>query len=146
MFRVCTLRAAIMEANALAGADEIDVPAGAYLLTLVGGCEDASATGDLDVSGDLVLRGAGSGTDSQQDTIVLGVLAADRNLHVLQGARVEIAGMRFAAGDSGGCLTEPPQIGGIWNEGSLHLAGVSVSGNDDYGIVNSAPPPGFTPG
>ena len=31
---VCTLRAAIQEANALAGADLVNVPAGAYLLTL----------------------------------------------------------------------------------------------------------------
>ena len=67
----CTLRAAIMEANALAGADEIDVPAGGYLLNLAGTCEDLSATGDLDITDDLTIRGAGSGSDTLQDTILI---------------------------------------------------------------------------
>lgn len=39
----CTLRAAIMEANALAGADTITLPAGSYGLTIGGAGEDASA-------------------------------------------------------------------------------------------------------
>lgn len=34
----CTLRAAVMEANAFAGPDTIQVPAGNYLLTLSGSC------------------------------------------------------------------------------------------------------------
>src|SRR5262245_28832262 len=40
-----SLRAAIMEANALAGADTIQVPAGTYALTLAGANEDAGGTG-----------------------------------------------------------------------------------------------------
>ena len=36
---VCTLRAAIQEANAHAGDDTIDVPAGTYLLTIPPGAE-----------------------------------------------------------------------------------------------------------
>lgn len=61
----CTLRAAIMEANALAGADTINLPAGTYTLTLAnagGTNEDNDATGDLDVNGSLTINGAGSGT------------------------------------------------------------------------------------
>lgn len=54
---VCTLRAAIMEANALTGADDITVPAGVYLLTLTGTEEDAAATGDLDITDELTLVG-----------------------------------------------------------------------------------------
>jgi CSLREA domain-containing protein len=65
----CTLRAAVMEANALAGADTIIVPAGAYTLTLgtyddefnFAGAEEG--TGDLDIlNGDLTISGAGSGS------------------------------------------------------------------------------------
>ncbi len=44
---LCTLRAAVMEANALGGADAITLPSGTYTLTLTGTAEDAAATGDL---------------------------------------------------------------------------------------------------
>src|SRR5207247_6634498 len=47
----CTLRAAIQEANAHAGADTIMVPAGTYLLRIAGQGEDVAATGDLDKIG-----------------------------------------------------------------------------------------------
>ena len=57
---VCTLRAAIQESNALAGADSITLPAGTYILGIAGDGEDASATGDLDIIGDLTINGAGS--------------------------------------------------------------------------------------
>jgi CSLREA domain-containing protein len=59
---VCTLRAAIQEANALLGADTIMLPAGVYLLTIPGADEDLSATGDLDISDDLTIQGAGAAT------------------------------------------------------------------------------------
>jgi CSLREA domain-containing protein len=54
---VCTLRAAIQETNALAGADLIRLPRGWYRLTLAGPDEDFAATGDLDVTDDLTLAG-----------------------------------------------------------------------------------------
>jgi CSLREA domain-containing protein len=55
---VCTLRAAIQEANAFddGGPDTINVPAGTYTLTLTGTGEDAAATGDLDILDDLTIR------------------------------------------------------------------------------------------
>jgi len=58
----CSLRAAIMETNALEGPDEIRVPAGTYLLTITGD-DDDSMVGDLDITdGELTITGAG--TDS----------------------------------------------------------------------------------
>jgi hypothetical protein len=45
-----TLRAAIQEANALADADTINLPAGTYTLTIAGAGEDIAATGDPDVT------------------------------------------------------------------------------------------------
>src|SRR5437763_842708 len=56
---VCTLRAAIQESNALPGADEVIVPGAVYLLTIGGAGEDCSATGDLDITDDLLVLGAG---------------------------------------------------------------------------------------
>jgi len=59
---VCTLRAAIMEANALPGPDSLILPAGIYTLTVAGAGENAGATGDLDISSDLTVTGATSAT------------------------------------------------------------------------------------
>ena len=52
-----TLRAAIMEANALAGHQTIALGAGTYKLTIPGTGEDGAATGDLDVGDDLTIAG-----------------------------------------------------------------------------------------
>ena len=48
-----------MEANALAGSHTINVPAGFYLLALAGVGEAAGALGDLDITGDVTIAGAG---------------------------------------------------------------------------------------
>lgn len=57
-----TLRAAVMEANALKQPDTIVVPAGTYRLTrLAEPGEDDDAVGDLDVFDDLTIQGAGAG-------------------------------------------------------------------------------------
>jgi predicted outer membrane repeat protein len=51
-----------MEANALAGADTIILPAGTYILSIVGTPpeEESSVSGDLDITSDLTIKGAGS--------------------------------------------------------------------------------------
>src|SRR5215217_6864328 len=56
----CTLRAAIQDANAAVGPDTITVPSGTYPLIIAGSDEDAAFTGDLDVTHDLTMRGAGA--------------------------------------------------------------------------------------
>src|SRR5205085_1145200 len=56
----CTLRAAVMEANALGGPDTIYLPAGIYAIAIPGTGEDEAATGDLDLRSDLTLTGAGA--------------------------------------------------------------------------------------
>lgn len=55
---VCTLRAAIMEANALAGADTISVPVGTYQITRFGD-DDTGLNGDFDILDDLTINGTG---------------------------------------------------------------------------------------
>jgi hypothetical protein len=92
----CTLRAAIMEANALAGPDDVVVPAGTYVLTIAGQGEDAAVTGDLDITGDLSIMGAGPAT-----TIVDGG-ALDTVFHILSGNTVEISGVTIRNGSGGG--------------------------------------------
>lgn len=58
----CSLRTAIGEANAAAGADIITLPAGTYTQTLAGSGEDANANGDYDITAPVTINGAGSGT------------------------------------------------------------------------------------
>jgi len=116
----CTLRAAIQEANARPGADSISVPPGAYVLAIPGAGEDASATGDLDITDDLTITGSGAG-----NTIVDGG-RLDRVFHVvglLGGPSVQISGLtvRNGSGDRGG--------GGIFNSGTLALNASAVVDN-----------------
>jgi CSLREA domain-containing protein len=57
----CTLRAAVQEANWYGGPDVIALPAGTYPLSLLGRDDDTAAAGDLDVTDDLEIDGAGAG-------------------------------------------------------------------------------------
>jgi len=45
-----SLRQAIIDANATAGSDTINLPAGTYVLSIPGADEDAAATEDLDIT------------------------------------------------------------------------------------------------
>ena len=60
-----SLRAAVMEANALAGDDTINLPAGTYTRTMGGLNEGHATTGDLDIRDDVTISGAGAA-----DTII----------------------------------------------------------------------------
>jgi len=73
----CTLRAAIQETNALPGADQIFVPGAVYTITIQGADEDCAASGDLDITDDLMITGGGA-----QATIVDG-RGLDRVFQVL---------------------------------------------------------------
>src|SRR5947208_2859360 len=57
----CSLREAIIAANAAAGADVITLSAGTYTLTR-SGVDNTAANGDLDVTDALTINGAGQGT------------------------------------------------------------------------------------
>ena len=120
----CTLRAAIMEANASAGADTITLPAGAYVLTIPGTAENSSAIGDLDIIGDLTIAGASAALT----TIDGGAL--DRVFHVRPLAVATISDVTVTNGAS--AFGEGPlggHGGGILNEGTLTLTDSVVNGN-----------------
>ena len=114
----CTLRAVIQEANALAGADTITLPAGTYTLTIAGTAEDADATGDLDITDELTITGAGEAV-----TIIDGG-GLDRVFHVIAGT-VEISDATIR----NGMASPDDDGGGIRNLGTLTLANVTVSDN-----------------
>jgi hypothetical protein len=101
----CGLREALLAANgdsavdacvAGSGADVVVVPAGTYVLTLVGPGEDVAASGDLDVTADLEIAGAGDAT-----TIIDGGAIGDRVLDVDPagaGLTVHVSGLTIRNG------------------------------------------------
>lgn len=154
---LCTLRAAIMEANALGGPDgnRITLPAGIYTLTIPGLGENAAATGDLDVTDLVTIIGAGP-----TSTIVDGG-GLDRVFEVRPGVIAHIVGVTIRNGNPGvgaagggilnsaGFMTLNSSVvagntavvgGGIMNEsGGLSVSLSTVAGNSagsGGGIVN----------
>ncbi len=153
----CSLREAIRAANMDTavdacppgvGADEIFVPAGSYLLTIEGRAEDAAASGDLDITSDLTLTGAGA------DATVIDANGLDRVFHVDpagQGIAATIRGVTMRGGatvlisfvdSSGGgiLLGVANTLGGTVPSGTLALADSVVRDNagarDGGGIAN----------
>jgi predicted outer membrane repeat protein len=127
-----SLRAAIMEANALAGNDIIELGAGTYTLGLAGAGETESATGDLNAKSNISILGVGA-----NNTIIDGG-GLDRVFEVStpQGD-LTLTGLTIqgglASGDTGGGLKV------VNPNASMTLNQVIVSGNqadDGAGIEN----------
>jgi predicted outer membrane repeat protein len=119
-----SLRAAIQEANALAGRDTIILPSGTYTLAITGIDEDSSARGDLDVTSDILIMGAGAGRT------FIDAADLDRVLDVRPGANLVLTGVTLQNGLA-------VNAAGIRNAGSLELTDSIVTGNDASGAVNS---------
>ena len=84
---VCTLRAAIEEANALPGADEIILPPNTYLLTIVA---------ELTITDNLTITGGGAST-----TIIDGIKSVRPNTRVFGisfGDTVSVSGVTIRNG------------------------------------------------
>ena len=149
----CTLRAAIQESNALGGKQIIDVPAGTYAITIAGTGEDAGATGDFDIIGDLTINGI-------DFNVVIEGNGADRVFHVVSGVFVTNAITITGGGgvEGAGILNQGTAVlgpvvgvtirgnnavgaaGGIGNLGTMLILNSTISGNsadgDGGGIVN----------
>src|SRR5919106_5541393 len=113
----CSLREAILAANANDGPDFILLGPGTYTLSLAGTGEDLGATGDLDIRDDVALVGA-----SAASTVVDGG-QLDRVFDVLAGVRAEIQGLTIRNGKVAGAGA------GLRNAGDLALSRVVISGN-----------------
>ncbi|MEW5988165.1 MAG: CSLREA domain-containing protein, partial [Chloroflexota bacterium] len=126
---VCTLRAAVQETNALVGADTIVVPAGTYLITIDGVTEDNAVSGDLDITDDLIVSGAGI------DSTIIDGNALDRIFHIPDSASpaVEITSLTTRNGASFRSNIGLFEYGaGVYNgSGTLTLTSVEI--DDNYG-------------
>jgi hypothetical protein len=149
----CTLRAAVMEANALPGGDSILLDAATYTLSISGVGEDAAATGDLDVTDTLGFAGkdiSGTVIDGGGVDRVLDIdPGARRNFHtsltfltIRNGSTSAVAG---TADDRGGGIlnhgsasllfgviadNEAGMGGGVFNEGEFATAGENAFRNN----------------
>lgn len=127
----CSLRGAIVAANATAGADDVTL-AGDYTLTREITFVDDASVGDLDITDELTITGAGART-----TIVAGGAAPfnDRIFDNHSGVTATITGLTITGGKA-----NDGDGGGVNNEGDLTLDGVAVNGNtasDDSGGIHS---------
>jgi len=134
----CTLREAVIEANAHPGDDEIDVPAGTYALTVPGANEDDAQTGDLDLTslGDdkITIAGAGSGV-----TIIDGQQAEDPDRVFDNFIDATLTGLTIRNGHATAGLA---QGGAIYNGGTLTLTDVVITGSSAAsggGILSNGP-------
>jgi CSLREA domain-containing protein len=128
---VCTLRAAVQEANAHNGADAISIPAGTFTLSLAGAGEDSAATGDLDLLDPVTITGAGA------TSTIISANRIDRVFDIFVGASpASITNLTVSDGFSGvGILA-----GGIWNSATLTLNAVRILNSEGRlgggGILN----------
>ena len=115
---LCTLRAAVMEANALAGRDTIILPSGTYTLTLPGNDNTAQA-GDLDINESLNLQGAGQAT-----TIIAASSAISDRVFSFYGGPIWMSGVTVRGGN-----VDTNSGGGIYAGTSFTLTASTVRDN-----------------
>jgi CSLREA domain-containing protein len=126
---ICTLRAAVQETNALGGPQTAILPVlppgSTYLLTLAGGNEQASATGDLDITSQLTLSGGGAA-----NTIIdaNGAATDDRAFEIQAGAALTLTGVTVRHGRHSG------NGAGLRNFGRLNLSDSVVISNTLTGM------------
>jgi uncharacterized repeat protein (TIGR01451 family) len=122
----CSLRGAISKANADAGNDYvINLPAGSYTLTLDTVNEDFNASGDLDITGNITINGAG------EETTVINGNQVDRIIHVQSGANLELSDLTVINGQA------PTEMGsgqgaggGIYNDdGTITIQNSTIKEN-----------------
>ena len=127
---ICTLRAAVEEANAYPGEDSIVLGAGTFTLSIPGTGEDQTATGDLDVTESVRIIGAGT------NKTIIDANGLDRALDILgAGTRVTLSNLTVINGNlpSGQVLSQKGG-GGIRNRGELILDTVVVRNNTVGGV------------
>lgn len=128
----CSLRAAVIAANVASGSDMIVLGSGSYILTIGGAGENVAATGDLDVTGPIVVAGAGSGATFIQASPTGASTGLDRVFDVRAGGSLTLSDVTVRYGRTPVGLAELELAGGGIRTAagsSLTLRGSSVSNN-----------------
>jgi CSLREA domain-containing protein len=124
----CSLRAAIGEANALAGADTVMLPIGIYTQTLVAANEDANLGGDWDITSTIAINGVNVLNTYLEAAGTAGT-ASERVLDVRAGGDLTISRLTARNGNFSGVMTASTRGAGIENLGILTLDDAVVRGN-----------------
>ena len=119
----CTLRAAIMEANALGGSHNIALPTEVYILDNVGEDEDQSATGDLDIHADILI------INGTTDKPLINGNSTDRIFDIHAGGALEIDNITLIGGRANSSDTVRGGAFNVRADGSLLLQRALVSLN-----------------
>lgn len=114
----CSLREAVLAANAAPGPDFVVLGAGTWSLSLAGAGEDLGATGDLDVVDDLAIVGRDAAST------VIDARQIDRAFDVPAGVKLELVSLTVTKGQVAGAIGDG---GGIRVMGELHLTRAVVS-------------------
>jgi CSLREA domain-containing protein len=120
----CSLREAILAANALGGADTINLPAGLYGMDIPGYGEDIGYTGDYDILDSVTIRGAGAGLT------VIDAESRDRVFHVdVVGGTVIFEGLTITGGQN----WDGPGGGGVYIKSAVNVQIVECEITDNDG-------------
>lgn len=138
----CSLREAVEAANSHPGPDVVVLGPGIYNLTRLGAGENNNDTGDLDVTSELTLLGAGA-----KSTVIDGQ-DADRLFEILSPNSLDLSGVtlrrgRVTGADGGAILnggflrldrsevrsSNARHGGGIASTGEIHLTASTIAGN-----------------
>ena len=117
----CSLREAVLAANTAPGDDLIVLPEGQFRLAIAGPGENAGATGDLDLTGNVAVAGSGARLTS------IDAEGIDRVFDVASGVTAQISELTMTGGQT------PDGGAGIRNAGTLTLFRDAVSGNGTSG-------------
>ena len=128
-----SLRSAIQAANSRSNSDTIVLPGGPIKLTLVGANEDNAATGDLDLKGNVTIKGKGAGST------IIDADSLDRVFQVLSG-KVQISGVTIQHGranEGGGLLNSGGQmtLTSVVVANNLAIGSAGIAGADGAGSV-----------
>lgn len=126
----CSLRAAVGEANALAGDDIITLPMGEYTQTLVATAnEDANLGGDWDITSTITINGVNE-LNTYVQAAATAQTASERVLDVRPGGNLTIRRLTARYGNFfGGTTPDTTRGAGIRNLGILTLDNAVVRSN-----------------
>ena len=148
----CTLRAAVMESNALGGAHDVVLGVPDIVLDRAGAGDNDSTSGDLDISSDISIAAAGD------ETVSIAAVLGDRVFDVHEGFALRLEGVHVSGGRAntsgtqrgGGLLVRLNASlvlarslltdnlanagGAIYSSGTVDIADSELSGN---GVVST---------
>ena len=131
---LCTLRAAVQEANALAGADTILLQPGTYVLAIVGAGNGSAASGDLDLTDDVTIDGA------RGSLATIDAAAIDRIFDIEDPVTVEIRNVTLINGRAqaaGGTVTAGGAIRNLAGTLTLLRVDMRESVSDTGGAIHN---------